>query len=418
MKVLILGGGGREHAIAYGINMDNSSGETFVAPGNDGIVEAKRVNLGPMDFDAVYNFVKGNNIDLVVPGPENPLVGGIVDYLSERDVKVFGPDKKAAMLEGSKSFAKEFMAKYNIPTAKFKVYENSNRAISDIQSGHFDFPLVIKCDGLAAGKGVFIVKDTEEAISSISKIMDEKMFKDAGERIVIEEFLEGKELSYMVVSDGENFLPLIPSRDHKKVFDGDRGPNTGGMGAIAWEGLIDERLKDEIEKKIIFPVINNFLRDFSGYRGVLYAGLMLTKDGPKVLEFNCRFGDPETQPIVFKMDFDLLELFERSIDGSIHKMKTKWREGCSMCVVLASKGYPGRYEKGKEIKIGKLDEDVKIFFAGVKKDGDKFFTNGGRVLCVTGIAKDSEEVRRRVYKNVEKIYFDGVHFRWDIGEIV
>ncbi len=418
MKILIIGGGGREHAISYGLSLDNKIDDIFITPGNDGIKEAKRLEINSMDFDAVFKFVNENKVELVVPGPENPLVEGITDFLNERGIKVFGPNKSAARLEGSKSFAKDFMAKYNIPTAQFKVYDDSNNVISDIENGIFSFPMVIKCDGLAAGKGVFIVNSKEEAFSSVEKIMDEKIFKDAGNKIVVEEFLDGKELSYMVVSDGENFFPLIPSRDHKKVFDGGKGPNTGGMGAIAWENLIHEDLRREIENKIITPVIENFSRDYSGYKGVLYAGLMLTKDGPKVLEFNCRFGDPETQPIVYKMDFSLLELFERSIDGTLDKMKSKWKDGCSMCVVLSSKGYPGKYEKGKVIDIGNLDDGVKLFFAGVKKEGDKFTTNGGRVLCVTALGKDNEDVREKVYKNVEKIYFEGMHFRWDIGEIL
>jgi len=416
MRTLILGSGGREHALVYGIKRDG--GEVFAIPGNDGMEEAICENIGVGEFEKIYDFIKREGIDLVIVGPENPLVEGIVDFMEDRGVKIFGPSKVASQLEGSKIFAKNFMSEYGIPTAKFEVYDSSKRAISDIEGGKFSFPVVLKCDGLAAGKGVVISNDKKGAISIVLDMMERKVFKDAGEKIVVEEFLEGKELSYMVISDGENFVPFVPSRDHKKVFDGERGPNTGGMGAIAWESLIDDEVKREIEEKIIKPVIRNFPRKYCEYRGVLYAGLMLTREGPKVLEFNCRFGDPETQPEIFKMDSSLLEVIERSIDGKLGDFSIKWKKGCSLCVVLASSGYPGKYEKGKEIMVGNLDEDVKVFYAGVEKRGGKYFTSGGRVLSLTGIGTDSEDARKKVYSNVEKIYFEGVHFRWDIGEII
>ena len=418
MKVLVIGGGGREHALVWKLSQSPRVDTIYCAPGNAGIAEiAECVDINPTDADALLDFVKYNWIDLAVVGPEAPLVSGVADAFVKEERLIFGPLKAGAMLEGSKVFAKEFMKKYNIPTAEFKVFSSYLHAEEYIRLK--GAPIVIKADGLAAGKGVIVAQSVDEAINGLRLIMKDRIFGDAGERVVVEECLKGEEASFMVITDGETVVPLATSQDHKQVYDGDRGPNTGGMGAYSPAPVITRSLREEIMKTIIHPLLKGLKREGIKYRGVIYAGLMICNNKPYVLEFNCRFGDPEAQPVLARMKSDLFELLKATAEGRLRDIKVSWRDDAAVCVVLASKGYPGSYEKGKKISgLDKLkdEKDVIVFHAGTKSDNGNIVTSGGRVVGVTALGRDIREAKQRAYRAIEEIDFDGMHYRKDIGD--
>lgn len=418
MKILVIGSGGREHALVWKISQSKQVEEIFAAPGNAGIAQlAKCVDIGATDIDELVSFAKDNNIDLTVAGSEAPLVKGIVDIFEKENLRIFGPTALAARLEASKVFAKQIMLKAGVPTASCEIFDDFQQAKDYIKTQ--DLPLVIKADGLAQGKGVIIVKTQQEALDAVTSIMEDKIFGDAGNKVIIEECLVGEEASILVLCDGENFLPLVSSQDHKRIFDNDQGPNTGGMGAYSPAPVVSAKLMKEILKTVIKPVVKEMIKIGSPYKGVLYAGIMVTEDGPKVLEFNVRFGDPETQAILPRLKSDLVEVMQAVIDGELNRIKLRWTKESCACAVLSSGGYPGQYEKGKEITG--LDEfkdikDVIIFHAGTKLENNKVLTNGGRVLGVTALGKNIEEAIKKSYQAVGKIKFEGMHFRRDIGQ--
>lgn len=419
MKILIIGSGGREHALAWKISQSSRLEKLYCAPGNAGTMSiAENVPLGASDIQGLSDFASNEKIDLTVVGPELPLILGIVDEFEKKGLKIFGPDKNAAELEGSKVFAKQFMERHKIPTAKFKVAESLEQAMEILKSEEFYFPLVVKADGLAAGKGAIVCRNLKRAEEAVNLIMVEKKFSDSGKRVVIEEFLTGKEASFIVISDGVKVLPFVTTMDHKPVFDEDRGPNTGGMGAISPSPFIDKELFHEIVKTIVFPTITRMLEEGRKIKGVLYVGLMLTEQGPKVLEYNCRFGDPETQPQMLRMESDLVDVLLASVEGNILEKEIQWSHQPGACVVIASGGYPIKYEKGK--KIEGMEEAAKfpgvfIFHAGTEfKDGE-YYTSGGRVLGVCASEKTLEETMDKVYKAISRIYFEAMHWRRDIG---
>ncbi len=420
MKILVVGGGGREHALCWALNNSNKVTKIYCAPGNAGISEiAECVNIGAEDIENLCKFAKENSIDLTVVGPEAPLVKGIVDIFNENGLKIFGADKKGAQLEGSKVFAKEFFKKYNIPSADFKIFDNADEALKYAEA--IEYPKVFKADGLAAGKGVIVAKTKDEGIEAIKKIMIDKKFGDAGNRMVIEDFLEGEEASFIAVLDGKTFIPFDSSQDHKPVFDNDEGPNTGGMGAYSPAPVVNETVFNKIIEKVLIPTINGLKNEGIEYKGVLYAGLMIKDNEPYVLEYNCRFGDPETQPLLVRLDYDFCEIIENAIDGNLEEIKdnVKWKDEAAVCVVMASGGYPESYKKGYEIKgldEVKNMENVVVFHAGTKKEGNKIVTSGGRVLGVTALGKTIPEAIENAYKAVSKISWTDVHYRKDIGK--
>ena len=422
MKVLVIGSGGREHTICWKIAQSKKVDSLFCAPGNGGISKiATLVDVGAEDIDGLVKFAKSNNIYLTVVGPEAPLVKGIVDVFQKEGLRIFGPTRQASMIEGSKIFAKEMMERWGVPTADFKVFDNYKEAEEYIKQR--DVPLVIKADGLAAGKGVTVCHTKDEALKALKDAMVNKKFGASGERLVVENCLEGEEASIIVISDGENIVPLATSQDHKRIFDGDKGSNTGGMGAYSPAPVVTPEEEHRIMNKIIMPIIKGMANDGMHYKGVLYVGIMVTDEGPKVLEFNVRFGDPEMQAIFPRMKSDLIDLIERSIDGNLKGVTPLWDKRCCVCVVMASDGYPGKYEKGKEIKG--LDEvekmqDAVVFHAGTKSilEGGrkKFITSGGRVLGVTGLGETIELAIKKTYEAVSRIRFENMHFRRDIGK--
>lgn len=419
MKILVIGSGGREHALAWKLSQSSRLEKLYCAPGNAGTMSiAENVPLGASDIQGLADFASNEKIDLTVVGPELPLILGIVDEFEKKGLKIFGPNKNAAELEGSKVFAKQFMERHKIPTAKFKVAESLEQAMEILKSEEFYFPLVVKADGLAAGKGAIVCRNLKRAEEAVNLIMVEKKFSDSGKRVVIEEFLKGKEASFIVISDGVKVLPFVTTMDHKPVFDEDRGPNTGGMGAISPSPFIDQELFHEIVKTIVFPTITRMLEEGRKIKGVLYVGLMLTEQGPKVLEYNCRFGDPETQPQMLRMESDLVDVLLASVEGNILEKEIQWSHQPAACVVIASGGYPIKYEKGK--KIEGMEEAAKfpgvfIFHAGTEfKDGE-YYTSGGRVLGVCASEKTLEETMDKVYKAISRIYFEAMHWRRDIG---
>jgi len=419
MKILVIGSGGREHALAWKISQSSRLEKLYCAPGNAGTMSiAENVPLGASDIQGLADFASNEKIDLTVVGPELPLILGIVDEFEKKGLKIFGPNKNAAELEGSKVFAKQFMERHKIPTAKFKVAESLEQAMEILKSEEFYFPLVVKADGLAAGKGAIVCRNLKRAEEAVNLIMVEKKFSDSGKRVVIEEFLKGKEASFIVISDGVKVLPFVTTMDHKPVFDEDRGPNTGGMGAISPSPFIDQELFHEIVKTIVFPTITRMLEEGRKIKGILYVGLMLTEQGPKVLEYNCRFGDPETQPQMLRMESDLVDVLLASVEGNILEKEIQWSHQPAACVVIASGGYPIKYEKGK--KIEGMEEAAKfpgvfIFHAGTEfKDGE-YYTSGGRVLGVCASEKTLEETMDKVYKAISRIYFEAMHWRRDIG---
>ncbi|MEK7272040.1 MAG: phosphoribosylamine--glycine ligase, partial [Nitrospirota bacterium] len=387
-------------------------------PGNAGISEiAECLDIKTDDIGALVNFAKYEGIDLTVVGPEAPLTAGIVDAFVKEDRRIFGPDKLGAQLEGSKVFAKEFMLKYGIPTAEYKTFTSYLHAKEYIQLK--GAPIVIKADGLAAGKGVFVAVSVEESIDALKLIIKERAFGSAGDKVIVEQCLKGEEASFMVLTDGKTFIPLATSQDHKTVFDNDKGPNTGGMGAYSPAPIITESLEADIMKNIIKPVIKGLTKERINYRGIIYAGLMICDGKPYVLEFNCRFGDPEAQPVLMRLDSDLFDALKATSEGKLKDIKLSWKNDASVCVVLTSKGYPGSYEKGKVIKgldSLKNRDDLMVFHAGTSVDDKGFVTSGGRVLGVTALGKDIRGAKENAYQAIKKIHFDGMHYRKDIGD--
>ena len=423
MRILVIGSGGREHALCWKIAKSTRCSKLYCAPGNGGIGKAAEVvNIAADDIEGLLKFAKEKNIDLTVVGPEVPLVKGIVDIFEKAGLKVFGPAKDLALLEGSKVFAKEAMKRFGVPTADFKVFTDFKKASEYVKMRNC--PLVIKADGLCAGKGVVVCKTTDEAQSALKKMMTEKAFGSAADKVIVEDCLLGEEASIIVVSDGKNIVPLASSQDHKRIYDGDRGPNTGGMGAYSPASVVTEELFKKILDLAVLPVITGFAREGKPYRGVLYAGIMLTEKGPYVLEFNARFGDPETQAILPRLKSDIIEMMERALDVGLGNYKLEWDPRPCVSVVMASGGYPGNYEKGKSINgiyEAEKSGDVVVFHAGTKlsqrsSDGkDHLITSGGRVLNVTALGSDMENAINNCYKAVGLIKFEKMHYRRDIG---
>jgi phosphoribosylamine--glycine ligase len=418
MKVLVVGGGGREHALVWKIAQSPKVSKIFCAPGNAGISgQAMTLSIKANDLNGLLELALREKVDLTVVGPEEPLTKGIVDLFESKGLPVFGASRKAAEIEGSKAFAKEMMRKYYIPTAFYEIFNEPKEAKNYIRKQ--GAPIVIKADGLAAGKGVIICKTVEEALQSIDQIMVKKIFGEAGNRVLIEEYLVGEEASYIAFTDGKSILPMASSQDHKQVFDGDQGPNTGGMGAYSPAPVVTDAVHEKIMEKILRPIIQGMSEEGRPYKGVLYAGLMIHEGHPKVLEFNARFGDPETQPVLMRMKGDILPILEASIKGTLSGCKIEWDSRAAVCVVMASKGYPGDYEKGKA--ISGLEEvsqiaDTFVFHAGTTLKEERMVANGGRVLGVTGLGKDIPQAIEKTYQAVKRISWDGVHYRTDIGQ--
>ena len=414
MKILVVGGGGREHAICWKLSNEKNVEKIYCAPGNPGIAEvAECVNIGDSDIDELAKFAKENEIDITVVGPEVPLVMGITDVFESQGLKVFGPNKKCARLEGSKAFSKDFMTRHNLPTAKYKEYTNIDKAIDDIDD--FGYPVVIKADGLAAGKGVIISKNREDAIKTLKEMMNDKKFGTAGEKIVIEEFLSGIETSILAFVDNETIIPMVSAKDHKKVNDGENGLNTGGMGTFSPSEIYTYELSKEIKENILDKTLKGFQEDNLDFKGILFVGLMITKDGPKILEYNVRFGDPETQSVLFRLETDLSEIISAVINNKLKDIDIKYSDDSAICVMLTSGGYPESYEKGKLITgLDNLDKDIVVFHSGTKLLDNKLVTNGGRVISITAKGKTVKEAGKKVYENIKKINFEGMHYRTDI----
>ncbi len=419
MKVLIVGSGGREHALAWKIAQSPLVKKIFCAPGNPGIAEiAECVDIEAENIEGLYIFAQKQKVDLTVVGPEDALVAGIVDRFRDGRLNVFGPDKRASIIEGSKVFAKTLMRKHGIPTADFKAFDDPKQAKKHLATGKF--PVVIKADGLAKGKGVFICQKLEDGERHIDDIMKEKIFGYAGNKVVIEEFLAGEEVSILAITDGNTIVPLSTAQDHKAVFDGDKGPNTGGMGAYSPVPIVTPSMQGFVEENILVPIVHAMKRENRPYRGVIYAGLIITGTGPKVLEFNARFGDPETQALLMRMKSDIVPLLLSTANGSLDLDKTvvDWDDNASVCVVMASKGYPGGYEKGFSItgiEAAKGLNKVQVFHAGTSKKYGRLVSNGGRVLGVAALGKTIPDAQSNAYAAVQRISFEGAHFRRDIG---
>ena len=415
MKVLVIGGGGREHAIVWKLAQSPRISKIYCAPGNAGISNlAECLNINAEDIEALCQFAKNNHMDLTVVGPEVPLTEGISDRFQKEGLRVFGPNKKCAQLEGSKAFTKDFLIRHKIPTAKYKEFTDLEEIKKE--AGLFGYPMVIKADGLAAGKGVVIAEHKEAALKSINEIMADKVFGHAGDKVVVEEFLTGIETSILCFVDGNTIVPMVSAQDYKKIYDGDKGPNTGGMGTYSPSLIYDEALDNKIKKKILTPVIEGFKKDDIDFRGILFIGLMIQDGEPKVLEFNVRFGDPETQTVLTRLDTDLVDIIESVLERRLADQEIVWNSKKTVCVVMASGGYPGSYEKGKPISgLDNIDEEIVVFHAGTKLKDGGIITNGGRVLGVTAWGETTEEARNKAYKNVEKIYFEDAYYRRDIG---
>jgi len=421
MKVLIVGSGGREHALAWRISKSPRVEKIFCAPGNGGTrLVAENVPLADTDIAGLADFAEREKIGLTVVGPEIPLTMGIVDEFEKRGLRIFGPSKKAAEIEGSKIFAKEFMARHRIPTGRFKVTDDFEQARKILASGEFGFPVVVKADGLAAGKGVVVCATQKKAEEAAAEMLVQKKFGAAGRRIIVEEFLRGREVSFIVISDGLRVQPLVTAMDHKAAYDGDKGPNTGGMGAISPSPLMTETLFNEVMSTVIMPTVTRLLEEGRKFKGVLYAGLMITDAGPRVLEFNGRFGDPETQPQMVRFESDLVDLLEAAVDEDILKTEVRWSAKPSGCVVVASGGYPVHYEKGKI--ISGLDEaekvsGVTVFHAGTKFENGHYLTTGGRVLGVCASEQTLAATMGKIYEGCGRIYFEAMYYRRDIGAV-
>jgi phosphoribosylamine--glycine ligase len=418
MKILVIGGGGREHALVWKLKQSARVEKIWCAPGNGGIAaDADCVAADPGDVSALVALAEKIGPDLTVVGPELPLVNGVVDAFTQRNWPIVGPSQRAAQLEGSKIFSKEFLQRHKIPTAEmYGAYDSPGDAYGALCA--VDWPVVIKADGLCAGKGVFLAPNPDAATDFIERLMEKNELGPGGHRVLFEEILEGEELSFIILTDGERYAPLVPTRDHKRAFDGNQGPNTGGMGAYSSDDLVPVELRETILTKIIVPTLKGLEADGIRYKGFLYIGLMLTKSGPKILEFNCRLGDPEAQAILARADFDLAEVLVDLAAGRLDPTKLRWKPGASACVVLASAGYPGKFETGKRIE-GLTDAEkiagVKILHAGTKRDGDSYAANGGRVLGVTATGASLDAALTAAYQAIGKIHFDGMHYRKDIG---
>ena len=417
MKILIIGSGGREHALAWKSLQDKNVSEVFVSPGNAGTaLESKttNINLDLENFESIKNFCKEQDIELVIIGPEQPLVQGLSDYLNNHGIKSFGPSKGAAQLEGSKTFSKDFFIKYGIPTASYASFDNFKDAHNHLKE--IDYPTVVKADGLAAGKGVIICQNEIEAENALESIFKDNAFGNAGSRVVIEDFLEGEEASFIAVVSKDKIIPLATSQDHKAINDGDIGLNTGGMGAYSPAPIVTDELKVKIMDDVMVPTVNGLIAEEFPYLGFLYAGLMIKDGDIKVLEFNCRFGDPETQPILLRLESSLVELCLSAINDDLDAYQIKWNEKHSCGVVIASDGYPKSYESNKEVNIEEFEDiEMKLFHAGTKMQDEKIFTNGGRVFCATALGNDLKEAQEKAYNLVGKVNFDGAYFRKDIG---
>ena len=414
MKVLVIGGGGREHAIVHKLSQSPKVDKIYCAPGNAGIgLLAECVDIKVGDIEKIKEFAIKNDIDLTVVGPEMPLVQGIVDEFEKAGLKIFGPNKGAAAVEGSKYFTKQLLSKYNIPTGRFKAFDKYQEALKFLKETWY--PVVMKADGLAQGKGVFIVKDFIEAKEALDLMMKKRIFGASGDIVIIEEMLFGKEASVFAFTDGENILPMVSAMDYKKIYEGDKGPNTGGMGSIAPNPYLEEETLKEVMESILKPMVKALQKEGIVYKGVLYAGLMLTKEGPKVLEFNARFGDPETQVVLPLLKTDLIDIMEATIEGKLDKIQIEWEDKKAVCAVAVSNGYPGEYQTGFEITGLEKVKEAFVYHAGtVLKDG-KITTSGGRVLAVTSIGDSYEEAREKVYREIKKISFKGLYYRKDIA---
>jgi phosphoribosylamine--glycine ligase len=416
MKILVIGAGGREHALAWKLAQGARVQKIYVAPGNAGTaLEPGVENVALSAIEDWIGFVKKQNIQLTVVGPEAPLAEGVVDAFREAGLAIFGPTRAAVQLEASKDFAKAFMTRHRIPTARYATFVSSHEAKAYIDAQ--EVPIVVKADGLAAGKGVVVAATREEAHAAIDRIMDERSLGDAGNRVVIEEFLDGEEASFIVMCDGTHVLPLATSQDHKRLRDGDEGPNTGGMGAYSPAPVVTPEIHARVMREIILPAVQGMAAEGSPYVGFLYAGLMIGRDGnPKTLEFNCRLGDPETQPIILRLKSDLVELIECALAGSLERAEADWDRRSALGVVLAATGYPEEPRKGDRIEgLPKATEDCRVFHAGTRLEGKNVLTAGGRVLCVTALGDSVKMARTRAYEAVDRIRFAGMHFRRDIG---
>jgi phosphoribosylamine--glycine ligase len=419
IDVLVIGGGGREHALAWKLSQSSRVNNVFVAPGNAGTAREpgiENVDIGAEDIDGLKQFAKKNKIGLTVVGPEAPLVAGVVDAFTAEGLRCFGPSKGAAQLEGSKAFTKDFLARHNIPTAAYGNFTNTDEAIAYIKK--MGAPIVVKADGLAAGKGVILAQTEQEAANAVNDMLAGNRFGDAGHRVVIEEFLTGEEASFIVMADGDHILPLATSQDHKARDNGDKGPNTGGMGAYSPAPVVTPEMHERAMKEVIEPTVRGMKQEGHDYTGFLYAGLMIGADGtPKVLEYNCRFGDPETQPIMLRLQSDLVELIEAALDGKLDSVSANWDPRASLGVVMAAGGYPDSYAKGKEIHgLDDVDSDtVKVFHAGTANKDGAVVTSGGRVLCVTALGDTVSQAQQRAYEGVKKISWEDAYYRTDIG---
>ncbi len=427
MKILVIGSGGREHALIWKIAQSKKVAKIYCAPGNPGIGEiAENIPIAITQLKRLVEFAVMEKIDLTVVGPEIPLIDGIVDLFQKNNLAIIGPNKKAAQIEGSKVFAKKLLLKYKIPSADFVVFDDYS--LARIYLSTRKYPLVVKADGQSAGKGVTVCKNVKEAQAFLKYLMKDKIFGNSGNQVVIEECLDGQEVSFMVATDGDNYISLLPSQDHKRVHDNDRGPNTGGMGAYAPVPFVNTKLIKLIERSIIRPTIDAMKKEGCKYKGILYPGIILTKNGPKVLEFNCRFGDPETQPLMFMLKTDIIDLFNAVLNKKLKNFKLTWYKGSAVCAVLTAKGYPGEYEKGQVIHglpkpfargalANALANGVMTFHSGTKLINNKLVTNGGRVLGITVRGKNLREAISNTYKHIGKkgINFSGMHYRKDIG---
>lgn len=415
MKVLVIGNGGREHAIIWKLKESPLVTDIYCAPGNPGIGQiAKLVDIGVNDIEKLVEFSREINIDMTIVGPEVPLVSGIVDTFRNEGLNIIGPSRQAAELEGSKGYSKAFMKKYGIPTAMSNEVYSMEEAVKALEG--YTYPVVVKADGLAAGKGVIICNDRPAALKALEDIMVSRVFGDAGKSVVIEAFLKGIETSVLCFIDGKSIIPMVSSQDHKRVYDNDEGPNTGGMGTYSPNFVYTEEISGRVHEEILLPTLRGIQAEKMDYRGIIFIGLMITAEGPKVLEYNVRFGDPETQVVLARLKTDLYEIFSHILDKKLEELEIQWRKAAAVCVVMASKGYPEEYPKGIEISIAKdIAEDIMLFHAGTAIKDGRLTTNGGRVMGVTAIGATVEEARKRAYEAVNKVSFEGMHYRQDIG---
>ncbi|MEG6614374.1 phosphoribosylamine--glycine ligase [Pseudoclostridium thermosuccinogenes] len=417
MKILVVGSGGREHALVWKIAQSPLVDKIYCAPGNGGISSiAECVPIKAMDIEKIVQFSLDKSLDMVVVAPDDPLAAGMVDALEEAGIRAFGPTKKAAIIEGSKSFSKALMKKYGIPTAEYEVFDSSRDAVEYLKNSKY--PIVVKADGLALGKGVVIAQNFEEARDAVNSIMEEKIFGASGDKVVIEEFLTGQEVSVLSFTDGKTVVPMVSSQDHKRALDNDQGPNTGGMGTFSPSRIYTPEIAEYCMEKIYKPTIEAMSKEGRKFKGVLYFGLILTSDGPKVLEYNARFGDPETQVVLPRLKTDIVEIFNAVIDEKLDSIKIEWEDNAAVCVIMASGGYPGKYATGYEItgiQDAESDGDIVVFHAGTKKENGAYFTAGGRVLGVTATAGSLDEAIKKAYQGVGRISFKDMHFRKDIG---